>query len=78
VKTLPEDYQWQKKVSHKPQILPQRFVKGFLANIDRRTDLARTLRKNYDQIVKDLGGKAEVGFIRNALIERFVWLDAIP
>jgi hypothetical protein len=45
--------------------------------LDKRTDLARALRANYDDIVLDIGGPADVGHVKAALIERFVWLEAI-
>jgi hypothetical protein len=62
---------------HKPQALPQKFKAGFLAQLDGRTDLARALRSNYDALVNDIGGKDEVGHVKKALAERFVWLEAI-
>jgi hypothetical protein len=62
---------------HKPQTLPAKFKAGFLSELDKRTDLARALRTNYDDIVLDIGGVADVGHVKAALIERFVWLEAI-
>jgi hypothetical protein len=32
---------------------------------------------NYDEIVADIGGLDDVGHVKRALIERFVWLEAI-
>jgi hypothetical protein len=62
---------------HKPQTLPAKFKAGFLSELDKRTDLARALRANYNDIVLDIGGPADVGHVKAALIERFVWLEAI-
>ena len=63
--------------SHKPQTLPKRFKAGFLAELDGRTELSRALRANYDAIVADIGGLEDVGHVKGALIERFVWLEAV-
>jgi hypothetical protein len=62
---------------HKPNTLPAKFRAGFLSELDKRTDLARALRANYQDIVLDIGGPADVGHVKGALIERFVWLEAI-
>ena len=56
---------------------PAKFKAGFLSELDGRTDLARALRANYQEIVDDVGGSAEVGHVKGALIERFCWLEAI-
>src|SRR5262245_21563039 len=64
-------------VSTKPQEVPAKFRTGFLAELDGRTDLAKALRANYDAIVADVGGKEDVGHVKAALVERFVWLEAI-
>jgi len=63
--------------NHKPQTLPRRFKAGFLAELDGRTELAKTLRANYEAIVADIGGPVEVGHVKATLIERFCWLEAI-
>jgi hypothetical protein len=67
----------RKNNHRKPTELPAKFKVGFLSTLDRRTDLAKALRTNRDQIVSDLGGLDEIGHVKNALIERFVWLEAI-
>ena len=61
----------------KKQTLPIKFKAGFLAALDGRTDLAKVLRENYDNIVSDIGGTSEIGHVKGALIERFVWLEGI-
>lgn len=61
----------------KPQTLPVTFKAGFLADLDKRTELAKSLRSNYDAIVADIGGTDDVGHIKASLVERFVWLEAI-
>lgn len=63
--------------SHKPQSLPAKFRAGFLAELDGRTELSKTLRANYESIVADLGGPEEIGHVKAALVERFCWLEAI-
>lgn len=77
---MPRKYQpktGRRNGSHRPQSLPAKFKTGFLAELDKRTALAQTLRANYDNIVTDVGGEAEVGHVKAALIERFVWLEGI-
>ena len=61
----------------KPETLPVKFSAGFLSALDGRTELAKALRANYDSIIEDIGGLAEVGHIKASLIERFVWLEGI-
>jgi hypothetical protein len=63
--------------STKPQSLPVKFKPGFLSTLDGRTDLAKALRSNYDAVLADVGGREEVGHVKNALLERFVYLEAI-
>jgi hypothetical protein len=63
--------------SHKPQDVPATFKPGFLSTLDGRTEVAKALRQNFDEIVSDIGGLDGVGHVKRALIERFVWLEAI-
>ena len=64
-------------VNSKAQGVPATFKAGFLATLDERTALAKSLRASYERIVADVGGRDEVGHVKNALVERFVWLEAI-
>jgi hypothetical protein len=57
--------------------LPERYEPGFLASMDRRTDLYRTLLANYEEIVEDSGGEVALAHTMRALIERFVFLEAM-
>ena len=53
-------------------------VQGRLPVAARRPDRPRQgVRSNRDAIVSDVGGPDEVGHVKNALVERFVWLQAI-
>lgn len=61
----------------KQRDVPARFEPGFIARMDGRTRYATFLRDRYDAIVTDLGGADAVGHIKAALVERFVWLEAI-
>lgn len=67
----------RKNRSHKVQVVPDKFRAGFLAELDSRTGLAKALRANYEQIVADVGGTNDVGHVKAALVQRFVWLEAI-
>ena len=80
VARMPRNYQHKtarRNRSTKPQTLPAKFRAGFLAELDGRTDLAKALRANYQQIVDDIGGAADLSHVKAALVERFVWLEAI-
>jgi hypothetical protein len=57
--------------------LPDKFSPGFLAEMDRRTDIFKTLHSNYQEIVQDAGGQPNLAHIMISLIERFVFLEAI-
>ncbi len=61
----------------KPQSIPGKFKPGFLAEMDGRKEIVKTLRANYETIVNDLGGADDVSHVKGALVERFVWLEAI-
>jgi hypothetical protein len=63
--------------SDKPKALPRTFQQGFLASLDKRTDLAKALRSNYNEITDDIGGIGDVSRIKGSLIERYVWLEAV-
>ena len=67
-----------RKYGHeKPTTLPTKFRAGFLAELDKRTELAKALRDYYASIVSDIGGPESIGHVKAALIERFCWLEAI-
>lgn len=72
---MPSKAKTYRNTSHKA--LPVKFKAGFLEAMDGRTDLAKALRANYAEVVEDVGGRAEVGRVKSALIERFCWLEAI-
>jgi hypothetical protein len=77
---MPRPYQPKtdrKNQSHRHQVLPLKFKSGFLAELDKRTDLAKALRANFNAVVEDVGGPQDVGHVKSALVERFVWLEAI-
>jgi hypothetical protein len=61
----------------KEQTLPMEFRPGFLSELDKRTGIAQTLKSNFEEIVADIGGSAELSHTKRALIERFVWLEAM-
>lgn len=60
----------------KKDSIPKRFEAGFLTKLDQRTELYKTLKANYEQIVDDLGGK-QLSLVKATLVERFVWLTAL-
>lgn len=62
---------------HKAVRPPAVFKPGFLATIDGRTELARTLRARRDEIIADIGGLTELSRVKAVLIDRYVWLECI-
>lgn len=62
---------------NKALALPPKFKTGFLTSLDGRTDLAKALRQNFDEVVNDVGGPGELSHVKKSLIERFVWLEAV-
>lgn len=62
---------------HKPQTVPAKFKPGFLTELDSRTGLAKALRATYQEVVADVGGEEDVSRVKQALIERFCWLEAV-
>lgn len=57
--------------------LPERYEVGFLREFDRRTELYQRLSTIYETILEDVGGAESVAHTRLALIERFVFLEAV-
>lgn len=67
----------RKNARTKPLSLPAQFRAGFLAELDKRTELSRFLRASYSNVVADIGGPEDLSHVKAALVERFVWLEAI-
>lgn len=76
---MPRNYvrKTDRKNQSDKQALPIKFKVGFLESLDKRTDLAKALRADYESIVADIGGRDDVGSVKSALVERFVWLRVI-
>ena len=50
----------RKNTASKPQAVPKTFHAGFLVQLDGRTEIAKALRANFDEIVRDMGGEADL------------------
>lgn len=61
----------------KTTTLPERYSKGFLDKLDGRIEIARELKAAYEEVTADLGGVEVLSHTKRALVERFVWLEAI-
>jgi hypothetical protein len=61
----------------KQKTLPGKYERGFLAKLDGRSEIAQRLRDNYEAISDDLGGVTELSHVKAALVERFVFLEAV-
>lgn len=57
--------------------LPASYSTGFLKEMDRRTELYRSLQHSYDEVLADAGGIENIAATKRALIERFVFLQAL-
>jgi hypothetical protein len=57
--------------------LPAKYEPGFLKDMDQRTGIAIRLNAAFDAIVDDCGGADSLPHTKLALVERFVFLEAI-
>jgi|SRR5580700_4198801 hypothetical protein len=55
--------------------LPDKYVPGFLRELDERTNLYQRLSASYQRIVEDAGGEEKLSHVKLSLIERFVFLS---
>jgi hypothetical protein len=64
---------------YRPQnkLLPGKYRRGFLYTMDGRLDFVKSLRASYSAVLEDLGGRGDVGHVKNALAERFVFLEGL-
>ena len=60
--------------THKPAALPKRYTPGFLAKLDRRTEIAKALEGVFDAVVSDLGGAEGLSQVQLGLVEQWVFL----
>ncbi len=61
----------------KPQGPPAKFKAGFLAALDRRTEVFAILHGNYEEIMADMGGPDNLSHVHKALAERFTFLEFV-
>ncbi len=54
--------------------IPDKYVPGFLRELDQRTDVCQRLNTAYQRIVDDAGGEENLSLVKLSLIERFVFL----
>ncbi len=55
--------------------IPEKYVPGFLRELDGRTDVCQRLTAAYERIVDDAGGEELLSLVKLNLIERFVFLS---
>lgn len=56
---------------------PKDFTPGFLADMDARTAVFRALRTAQRAIIDDCGGEANLTHVKRAMIDRFIFLEAL-
>jgi hypothetical protein len=57
--------------------LPEKYEPGFLRKLDKDSEISRRLHKAFHAIVEDVSGDEPLSHIQFALIERFVFLEAM-
>ena len=55
--------------------VPDRFVPGWLEQLDNRTNLAREMRERYRKFTNDLGGDETLSYAQRSLVNRALWLE---
>jgi hypothetical protein len=56
---------------------PKRFEAGFLAKLDRRTEVFQLLKAAHDEIMADCGGAENLSHVQLCLAERFTFLEFV-
>jgi|GEM_PF-2040353 len=56
---------------------PKRFETGFLAKLDKRTEIFQLLKTAYDEITSDCGGAENLSHVQLCLAERFTFLEFV-
>lgn len=64
-------------MGNKAKELPAKFEVGFMADMDQRTKVYQVLAGNLAAIRADLGGEDALTHVKAALVERFVFLEAV-
>jgi hypothetical protein len=57
--------------------LPAKYELNLLQKVDRRSEVYKKLKRSYNAIVDDLGGKDELAHAKLMLVERLVFLEAV-
>jgi hypothetical protein len=60
----------------KETTLPTKYEHGFLDRIDGRSQIAKSLRAAYTEILTDIG-EPDASHIKRSLVERYCWLESI-
>ena len=63
------------KYVKKDKVLPDRFQPGFMARMDQRQGLTKSLQAAYQEICDDCGGVEFLSHVKRSLIERVVFLE---
>ncbi|MFZ0033392.1 MAG: hypothetical protein WAK60_00195 [Sedimentisphaerales bacterium] len=62
---------------HRFKKLPVRYEVGFLAKLDKRTEVFALLKNAFDEITNDMGGIESLSHIKVCLAERFTFLEYV-
>lgn len=57
--------------------IPAKYSPDFMDRLDKRTVLGRAVVDRYSAIVSDLGGDQNLTAIKQSLVRRFVWFEAM-
>jgi hypothetical protein len=55
--------------------VPEKFVPGWLDQLDGRLAVAKDVRARFELLTEDLGGLDTLSYQRRSLVERAVWLE---
>lgn len=55
--------------------IPNKYLCGWLDELDTRTSIAKEMRERYQLLTDDLGGANNLSYQRRSLAERAIWLE---
>lgn len=57
--------------------IPEKYEPDFMARLDRRTVLGRSVANRYHAVIEDLGGEDNLSTLRRSLVRRFTWFEVM-
>jgi hypothetical protein len=63
------------QVKERSSKVPSKYEYNFLFKLDKRMDITRELLSKYEQITLDLGGSESLSYLKDSLVQRFLFLE---